>query len=250
MLDSNGNGKLDEIAEPGKPEDGKDMRFNPGSGPYAVMPHPTDGSVWYTSGVFGGTPGFLRFDPKTKLSRVLSRCRRRRSACAAATSARTACCMAQAPPAISIAFDRRKCKAPLNGPNATGNHCPEGFSLHKYPGPGFEGFENTSAEASYYTWVDHHNTVGLGENVPISTANLQDGFVGFKDGQMILMRVPYPMGFYAKGLDARIDDPNAGWKGRGLWSASGDRTPWLNELGKGARPMAVHIQVRPDPLAK
>ena len=85
--------------------------------------------------------------------------------------------------------------------------------------------------------------------MPISTANLQDGFVGFKDGQMILMRVPYPMGFYAKGLDGRIDDPNAGWKGRGLWSASGDRTPWLNELGKGARPMAVHIQVRPDPLA-
>ena len=68
VLDSNGNGKLDEFAEPGKPEDGKDMRFNPGSGPYAVMPHPTDGSIWYTSGVFGGTPGFLRFDPKTKLS--------------------------------------------------------------------------------------------------------------------------------------------------------------------------------------
>ena len=81
--------------------------------------------------------------------------------------------------------------------------------------------------------------------MPISTANLQDGFVGFKDGKMILMRVPYPMGFYAKGLDARIDDPNAGWKGRGLWSASGDRTPWLNERGKGAYPMAVQIQVRP-----
>jgi hypothetical protein len=42
---------------------------------------------------------------------------------------------------------------------------------------------------------------------------------------MVLMRVPYPMGYYAKGLDARIDDPNGGWKGRGLWSASGDRTP-------------------------
>ena len=68
VLDSNGNGKLDEFTEPGKPEAGKDMRFNPGSGPYAVMPHPKDGSVWYTSGVFGGTPGFLRFDPKTKLS--------------------------------------------------------------------------------------------------------------------------------------------------------------------------------------
>ena len=39
-----------------------------GSGPYAVMPHPNDGSIWYTSGTFGGRPGFLRFDPKTKLS--------------------------------------------------------------------------------------------------------------------------------------------------------------------------------------
>lgn len=86
--------------------------------------------------------------------------------------------------------------------------------------------------------------------MPISTANLQDGFVAFKDGQMILLQVPYPMGFYAKGLDGRIDDPAAGWKGRGMWSTSGDRTPWLMEGGKGARPRAVQIQLRPDPLAK
>ena len=52
-----------------------------------------------------------------------------------------------------------------------------------------------------------------------------------------------------KGLDARIDDPKASWKGRGLWSSEGDRTPWLKEGGKGMTPMAVHIQVRPDPLA-
>jgi len=47
----------------------------------------------------------------------------------------------------------------------------------------------------------------------------------------------------------RIDDANAGWKGRGLWSTSGDRVPWLIEGGKGSKPRAVHIQVRPDPLA-
>jgi hypothetical protein len=34
--------------------------------------------------------------------------------------------------------------------------------------------------------------------------------VTFKDGQMVMMRVPYPLGFFAKGLDGRIDDPNAG----------------------------------------
>ena len=102
-----------------------------------------------------------------------------------------------------IAFDRRKCKAPLNGPNATGNHCPEGFTLHKYPGPGFDDVPNSSAEASYYTWVDHHNAVGLGDE----RADLDRQPPGrlrraVKDGKMILMRVPYPMGFYAKGLDA------------------------------------------------
>ncbi|TMJ89415.1 MAG: carboxypeptidase regulatory-like domain-containing protein [Alphaproteobacteria bacterium] len=248
VLDTTGNGKVDEYTEPGKPaEPGKDTRIA-GSGPYAVMPHPTDGSVWYTANVFAGPPGFLRFDPKTKLSEFYA-LPKEAIGLRGGDIDKNGVVWGSGSNGTLISFDRRKCKGPLNGPNATGNHCPEGFAFHKYPGPGFEGLENTSAEASYYTWVDQHNAVGLGENIPISTANLQDGFVGFKDGQMILMRVPYPMGFYAKGLDARIDDPNGGWKGRGLWSASGDRTPWLNELGKGARPLAVHIQVRPDPLA-
>ena len=107
--------------------------------------------------------------------------------------------------------------------------------FYKYPGPGFDGIGDNSAEASYYTWVDQHNTLGLGDNVPISTANLNDGFVALKDGKMVMLRVPYPMGFYAKGLDGRIDDPTAGWKGRGLWSSAGDRAPWLKESGKGCK---------------
>jgi hypothetical protein len=246
VLDTNGNGKLDEFGD--KPEAGTDTRFNPGSGPYAVMPNPVDGSIWYTSGVFGGQAGFLRFDPKTKLSEFYA-IPKPGFGVRGGDIGKDGVLWGSGSSGHLVSFDRSKCKAPLNGPKATGNHCPEGFTFYKYPGPGFEGFENSSAEASYYTWVDHHNAVGLGETVPISTANLQDGFAALQNGRMILMRVPYPMGFYAKGLDARIDDPNAGWKGRGLWSSSGDRTPWLSELGKGARPLAVHIQVRPDPLA-
>src|SRR6185295_16938169 len=98
-------------------------------------------------------------------------------------------------------------------------------------------------------FVDQHDAVGLGKDVPISTANLQDGVAALVKGKMARLTVPYPLGYYAKGIGARIDDANGSWKGRGLWSASGDRTPWLNERGKGAYPMAVHIQVRPDPLA-
>ena len=109
-------------------------------------------------------------------------------------------------------------QGPLNGPKATGDHCPEGWSFYQYPGPGFQGIGENSAESSYYTWVDQHDTFGLGKDVPMSTANLKDGLVALKDGKMVSLRVPYPLGFYAKGFDGRIDDPNAGWKGRGLWT--------------------------------
>ena len=57
------------------------------------------------------------------------------------------------------------------------------------------------------------------------------------------------VGFVWRNFGARIDDPNAGWKGRGLWSTNGDRARWLQETGKGSKPRAVHIQLRPDPLA-
>ncbi len=248
VLDTNGNGKVDEWTEPGKPaEAGKDMRIA-GSGPYAVMPHTSDGSVWYAVNIFAGPPGFLQFDPKTRLSEFYA-VPKEVIGLRGGDIDRDGVLWGSGSNGTLVSFDRRKCKGPLNGPTATGNHCPEGFAQYRYPGPAFEGFENGSAEASYYSWVDHHNTLGLGENIPISTANLNDGFVALKDGQMVMLRIPYPLGFFAKGLDGRIDDPNAGWKGRGLWSTNGDRTPWLKEGGRGSRPRAVHIQVRPDPLA-
>ena len=87
-------------------------------------------------------------------------------------------------------------------------------------------------------------------HVPMSTGNLNDGIIAYANGRMVVLRVPYPIGFYAKGFDGRIDDPKAGWKGRGLWAANGDRTPWLIEGGKGTKPLAAHFQLRPDPLAK
>jgi hypothetical protein len=249
ILDTNGNGKRDDYVEPNQPIDpAKDKRIVPGSGPYAVMPSPVDGSIWYTTGVFGGPPAFVRFDPATGLSEVYN-VPLPVFGIRGGDIDKNGVAWGSASSGHLVSFDRRKCKGPLNGPNATGDHCPEGWSFYKYPGPGFEGIGDNSAESSYYTWVDQHNTLGLGENIPMSTANLNDGFVALKDGQMVMLRIPYPMGFYAKGFDGRIDDANAGWKGRGLWSTNGDRTPWLMEGGKGSKPRAVHIQLRPDPLA-
>jgi hypothetical protein len=249
VLDTNSNGKRDDYVEPDQPIDpAKDKRIVPGSGPYAVMPNPVDGSIWYTVAIFGGPPGFLRYDPATGLSEVYH-VPLPAFGIRGGDIDKNGVVWGSASSGHLISLDRRKCKGPLNGPKATGDHCPEGFAIYQYPGPGFEGIGENSAESSYYTWVDQHNTLGLGENVPISTANLNDGFVALKDGQMLMLRIPYPMGFYAKGLEGRIDDPKAGWKGRGLWSTNGDRTPWLQETGKGSKPRAVHIQLRPDPLA-
>jgi streptogramin lyase len=71
ILDTNGNGKRDDFVEPNQPIDpAKDKRIVPGSGPYGVMPSPVDGSIWYTVAIFGGAPGFLRYDPATGLSEV------------------------------------------------------------------------------------------------------------------------------------------------------------------------------------
>jgi hypothetical protein len=249
ILDSNGNGKRDEFTEPNQPPDAnKDARVTGGSGPYAVMPNPADGSVWYTIGVFAGRGGVLRFDPETGLSEVYNVPMPGFGPRGGDIDSKGVVWVSLASGHMG-AFDRSKCKAPLNGPKATGDHCPEGWSFYQYPGPGFDGIGENSAEASYYSWVDQHNTFGLGNDVPMSTGNLNDGLIALKDGKMVVLRIPYPMGFYAKGFDGRIDDPNAGWKGRGLWTSSGDRTPWLREGGKGSKPMAVHFQLRPDPLA-
>ncbi len=248
VLDVNGNGKLDEYTKPGEPIDpGKDMQVG-GSGSYAVMPNPVDGSVWYTWDVFAGRSGIMRFDPKTKLSEVYYPPMPGFGPRGGDIDSKGVVWVSLASGHLA-SFDRSKCKGPLNGPSATGDHCKEGWTFYKYPGPGFAGIGDNSAEASYYTWVDQHNAVGFGNDVPISTANLNDGFAALVKGQMVVLRVPYPLGFYAKGLDARIDDPNAGWKGRGLWSSEGDRTPWLKEGGKGMVPLVVQIQIRPDPLA-
>ena len=93
-------------------------------------------------------------------------------------------------------FDRRKCKGPLNGPNATGQHCPEGWTLYPEPVPQFKGVTDSgSAEASYFTWVDQFDTLGLGRNVPINTGNAAEGLLVLKDGKWVVLRVPYPTGY-------------------------------------------------------
>jgi hypothetical protein len=247
VLDTNGNGRRDKWVEPGQPPDAKLDQRIAGSF-YAVMPSPADGSVW-GSVAFQFPGALIRFDPRTQLSEIYN-------VPPPGFGVRGADIDTNGVVWVSLGsghlgeFDRRKCKGPLNGPKATGDHCPEGWTFHKLPGPGFADAPQLSVESSYYAWVDQHDTLGLGANVPIATGNLFDGVHALVRGQFVTLRIPYPLGFYMKGMEGRIDDARAGWKGRGLWVTSGDRTPWLKEGGKGSKPLVVHFQVRPDPLAQ
>src|SRR3954470_24145905 len=253
ILDTNGNGKRDEYTEPNQAFDpNKDRRVNVA---FYGMSRSRDGTVWGTSLAF---PGYaVRLDPtkggnpsETSLAEIYE-------IPAPGYGPRGMDIDTQNVVWIPLSsghmasFDRRKCKV-LNGPTIRdGKHCPEGWTLYPLPGPKLTGDAGTgSAEASYYTWVDQHDILGLGKDVPFATGNQNESLIALKDGKMVNLVVPYPQGFFAKTFDGRIDDANGGWKGRGIWASAGNRTPFHVEgQGKGELPKLTKIQLRPDPLA-
>jgi hypothetical protein len=258
IMDTNGNGKRDAYVEPNQPVDPtKDKRF--GGGFYSVAPAP-DGSVW--GSVLGFPGAVVRLvpgtnPPETALAEVYEPPFNNPKASVQGFSPRGAdvdrngVVWAALASGHMASFDRRKCKGPLNGPSATGQHCPEGWTLHPEPLPQLKGVTDSgSAEGSYYTWVDQFDTLGLGKNIPINTGNASEGLLALKDGQWVVLRVPYPLGFYTKWMDGRIDDPRGGWKGKGIWATVSTRAPFHMEGGKGTPSKVLHFQLRSGPLDK
>jgi hypothetical protein len=258
IMDTNGNGKRDDYVEPDKPVDPtKDKRY--GAAFYAVSPAP-DGSIWGSVLGFPGavvrlTPGSN--PPETALAEVYEPPLDDPKAPVHGYSPRgmdvdrNGVVWAALASGHLASFDRRKCKGPLNGPKATGQQCPEGWTLYQEPLPQMQGItESGSSESSYYTWVDQFDTLGLGPNTPIDTGNESEGLLALKDGKFVVLRVPYPTGYYTKWMDGRIDDPRAGWKGRGIWSTVSTRAPFHMDTGKGTTSKVIHFQMRPDPLAR
>ncbi len=252
VLDTNGNGKRDAYVEPGQPADSaKDTRV--AANLYSVAVNPVDGSIWGTQLGFPGRvvrvapgpdpthtalteiyePPFPGYGPR------------------GGDIDRNGVFWASLASGHLASFDRSKCAGALNGPKATGKHCPEGWTLYRFPGPQFRNVtDDGSAEASYFVWVDQFNTFGLGANVPIATGNMSDSYFALVRGKFVTIRVPYPMGFFAKWAEGRIDDPRAGWKGKALWATYSTRTVFHVEGGTENRPRVVKFQLRPDPLAR
>ena len=219
IVDTNGNGKRDEgYNEPGRPVDyARDTRIPYGM--YGISYSPADGSIWGSNLEFPGS--ILRLapgsnPPETALAEIY-RIPLPGFGIRGMDIDRQGVVWMPLDSGHVGSFDRRKCKGPLNGPGAElGNKCPEGFTFYPIPGPGFQG-DPGAEENPYYTWVDQHNILGLGNDVPITTGNQSDSLHALVGGRIVELRVPYPMGFFAKGLDGRIDDAAAGWKGRSLW---------------------------------
>jgi hypothetical protein len=204
-----------------------------------------DGSAWGSSPA--GKGSIVRFDPATQLAEIYHV---PAPVCAARLDIDKGVIWCRSAAAISAASTGRNARDRSSGPNATGDHCPEGWSFYQYPGPGFRRHRRKQRRGQLLHLGRPAQHAGSRRDVPISTGNENDALLALVDGKWVVLRVPYPLSFYAKGLDGRIDDPAGGWKGRGLWTTSGDRTPWLKEGGKGTVPIAFHFQLRPDPLAE
>jgi hypothetical protein len=149
-------------------------------------------------------------------------------------------------------FDRKQCKV-LSGPAATGGQCAEGWTIYDDPkAPKLQGTTLT-ADFYYQMYVDQRNVFGLGRDVPLVPDSNSDALVALLPGtgSYATFRVPYPMGYFGRWIDARIDDPKTGWKGRGLWSAFSTLPVWHQEAGADGTTSAeiVKFQLRPDPLA-
>ena len=252
-LDTNGDGKIDPAV---------DKRITVNS--YGAVVNPKDGSIWFA--VTGPTPGHLlrmtlgSNPPSTCMAEVYE---------PPYYNPKRPGVNGYAPRGIDIdrktgliwtalsgsgqlaSFDRSKCKV-LNGPTATGQQCPEGWTLYTAPGPKMKGVtDDSSADFEYYNWVDQFNTLGMGENIPIVTGTSSDSLQAFDPNtkKWTIMRVPYPMGFFVRGMDGRIDDAKAGWKGRGVYATYGEDQTWHIETGPGSKNKLVKFQIRPNPLA-
>ncbi len=261
ILDTNGDGKVGEYVEPNEAVDPtKDKRV--AGFAYGIIPNPVDGSIWFTRPYPDPVPGqVLRLDPETCMTELYEP--------PFETDAVPESEWGHGPRGIDIerngliwtalggsghlaSFDRSKC-AVTNGPTATGQHCPEGWTLYETPGPQMKNVTAAgNADFHYYMWVDQFDTLGLGANVPIANGTTSDALIALlaDSDQMVRLRVPYPLGFYTRGLDGRIDDPNTGWKGRGVWASTDTISNWHNEGGKGMTSEIVRFQIRPNPLAE
>jgi hypothetical protein len=221
---------------------------------YSVIPSPVDDTVWGASERF---PGYLirlqrgSNPPATCMTQIFKVPEPGFDPRGIDIDSHGVVWTALAASSHLASFDVRKCKD-LDGPARTdGSLCREGWTLYQTKGPKLRGTE-IPADFHYYNWVDQHNISGFGADTPFATGSNSDALLALnpQTREWITLRVPYPLGFYSRGMDGRIDDPNAGWKGRALYANYGTHFVWHIEGGKGTKGKIVKFQIRPTPMAR
>jgi len=255
VIDTNGDGKITTPwTEPNEPVDpAKDHRVSLNC--YAVSAHPGDNTAWCN----GSGRKLVRIErgpnpPETCIAEVYEA-----PASAGPGTSRGVDVDSNGLVWVNFtgsdfiaSFDRKKCKV-LNGPTATGQHCPEGWKFYSTMDRPFEGAPTVTTTHTYLLNVDRLGALGLGKDTPVTYPESTDSLIALsrETEKWVNLRVPYPMtAMYTKHVTGRIDDPKAGWKGRGLWTNSGSYALWHQEGGKGTKGKLIKFQLRPDPLAK
>lgn len=243
VVDGDGDGKA-ETPVPG---------FN-----YGIIPDPVDGSVWTAQP--GGNPGgaladrgrINRFDPASGRHETFIPPFPGSGPRGVDVDRKGVIWVALGGSGHLGRFDRSRCAHTAG----LGDQCPEGWTLYRSPGPvmrtnqtGSAADNALGADFHYYLFVDQFNTLGLGEDVVVVNGTGSDSLLVFQPATSAwtTIRIPYPLNTYTRGLDGRIDDARAGWKGRGLWFTNG-----LDPLhhSEQARSFVGKVQLRPDPLAR
>jgi hypothetical protein len=221
---------------------------------YSMIPSPVDDSVWGVSEVF---PGYLirmqrgNNPPESCKTQIFKVPAPGYDPRGVDIDSNGVVWTALAATSHLASFDIRKCKDLGGKQKVDGSQCKEGWTLYQTQGPKLKGTD-VPADFHYYNWVDQHNIIGLGKDIPFANGSNSDSLIALdpKTNKWTYFRIPYPLGFYSRGMDARIDDPNAGWKGRALYSNYGTHFVWHIEGGKGTKGKIVKFQIRPDPLAR
>jgi hypothetical protein len=213
--------------------DPETKKMIPGTG-YGEAVSPVDGTVWYTSPVAGGPANKLYMvDPKTDK-----------------VTDYPLPPPGRFPHGIDFSSDGNVWVSLGSGQLGRLNRKTGEWKFWDTPGLKFKGTgkETGSTDFPYYLWVDQFNVSGLGKDTVFETGTTSDAQFVFdpKKETFVVFHVPYPMPYYARGLDGRIDNPNAGWKGRGLWMTYSSYLPRFTENRSGT---VNHMQIRPNPLA-
>lgn len=222
---------------------------------YGVIPNPTDGSVWTAQP--GDDPGLpadsrgrlVRYDPKNDRHETYVPPRPGAGPRGVDVDTNGIIWTSLGGSGHLARFDRSRCGQTWG----SGDQCPEGWTLYRSPGPLMSTAQDPAGEQGadfhYYLFVDQFNTLGMGNDVVVMNGTGSDSLLAFdpKTESFTIIRVPYPLNTYTRGLDGRIDDPEAGWKGRGLWFTNGLDPLIHSEIPQS---FAGQVQLRPNPLAR